>query len=205
MSEVKIYREPENESLIVNEEDRKAYNELAAELGLASKEDVEENRTPNIYLPLNATMARTLRQLCPTTSEVADYNNSTIPLEVLKVYKYCKDNKMFDFYKIWHANEDPDPILIGFNYKTENDKECGYTWNTNRAIIARWGDCAYELPELLQMGRDSVKEELLNKAMMAKTKLDGIISNTEAYANEILNGVSIRYSLDLSTKADNSI
>ena len=40
--EVKIYRELENETLIFNEQDLAKYNALASELGLATKEDVEQ-------------------------------------------------------------------------------------------------------------------------------------------------------------------
>jgi hypothetical protein len=46
--EVKIYREPENEALILDEIQLAEYNDLALELGFATQENAEEQNVPNM-------------------------------------------------------------------------------------------------------------------------------------------------------------
>jgi hypothetical protein len=184
--EVKIYREPENEALILDEVQLAEYNDLASELGFATTQNVEEQNVPNIYISLNTAMEKQLKAICPVKVDADKYNKSTIPLEVLKVYKFAKDNKMFDGFHIWYNDVDPDPMLIGWNWRSESDKEKGYTWCINRFLIARWGDCALELPELLELGFQKMKQELLDKAQSAIDKCNAVLSNPDLHVRKIL-------------------
>lgn len=184
--EVKIYREPENEALILDEVQLSEYNDLALELGFATQENVEEQNVPNVYVSLNNAMEKQLKAVCPMKVDADKYTKSTIPLEVLKVYKFAKDNNMFDGFHIWYNDVDPDPMLIGWNWKSERDKEKDYTWNLNRFLIARWGDCALELPELLELGFQKMKQELMDKAQSAIDKCNSVISNPDLHVRKIL-------------------
>lgn len=184
--EVKIYREPENEALILDEDQLAEYNDLALELGFTTTQNVEEQNVPNIYVSLNLAMEKQLKAVCPMKVDADKYTKSTIPLEVLKVYKFAKDNKMFDGFHIWYNDVDPDPMLIGWNWKSESDKEKNYTWNLNRFLIARWGDCALELPELLGLGFQKMKQELIDKAVAAVDKCNSVISNPDLHVRKIL-------------------
>ena len=184
--EVKIYREPENEALILDEVQLAEYNDLALELGFATTENAEEQNVPNVYVSLNNAMEKQLKAVCPVKVDAEHYNKSTIPLEVLKVYKFAKDNKMFDGFHIWYNDVDPDPLLIGWNWRSATDKEKGYTWNLNRFLIARWGDCALELPELLELGFQKMKQELVDKAIAAVDKCNSVISNPDLHVRKIL-------------------
>ena len=188
--EVKIYREPENEALILDEVQLAEYNDLALELGFATTQNVEEQNVPNIYVSLNLAMEKQLKAVCPMKVDADKYNKSTIPLEVLKVYKLAKDNKMFDGFHIWYNDVDPDPMLIGWNWKSEQDKEKGYTWNLNRFLIARWGDCALELPELLELGFQKMKQELMDKAQSAIDVCNSVLSNPDIQVRKILSNTA---------------
>jgi hypothetical protein len=184
--EVKIYREPENEALILDEDQLAEYNDLALELGFATQENVEEQNVPNVYISLNNAMEKQLKAVCPMKVDADQYNKSTIPLEVLKVYKFAKDNNMFDGFHIWYNDIDPDPMLIGWNWKSDRDRENGYTWNLNRFLIARWGDCALELPELLELGFQKMKQELMDKAQSAIDVCNSVLSNPDIHVRKIL-------------------
>lgn len=188
--EVKIYREPENEALILDEVQLAEYNDLALELGFATTQNVEEQNVPNIYVSLNLAMEKQLKAVCPMKVDADKYNKSTIPLEVLKVYKFAKDNKMFDGFHIWYNDVDPDPMLIGWNWKSEQDKEKGYSWNLNRFLIARWGDCALELPELLELGFQKMKQELMDKAQSAIDVCNSVLSNPDIQVRKILSNTA---------------
>lgn len=202
--EVKIYRELENETLILNESDLQQYNELALELGLATKENKEDNNCPVVYPILNEAMQRQLRALCPSESLIEKYTRSTIPLEILTVYKFCKDNKMFDEVKIWFDDKQLDPLVIGYNWIDEESKRKGYTWQKNKYLIARWGDCAKEIPQLLLEGFERIKLELVEKAMVANEKCNSILANPDIYTRKIVNGNASDMSIDLRTDGDNT-
>jgi len=188
--EVKIYREPENESLILDENQLAEYNDLALELGFATQSNVEEQNVPNIYVSLNNAMEKQLKAVCPVKVDADQYTKSTIPLEVLKVYKFAKDNKMFDGFYIWYNDVDPDPLLIGWNWQSELAKEKNYTWQVNRFLIARWGDCALELSELLDLGFNKMKQELIDKAKSSIDKCNSVINNPDLYVRQILSNTT---------------
>lgn len=198
--EVKIYREPENEALILDEDQLAEYNDLALELGFATTQNVEEQNVPNIYVSLNNAMEKQLKAVCPMKVDAENYNKSTIPLEVLKVYKFAKYNKMFDGFHIWYNDVDPDPMLIGWNWKSESDKKNNYTWCIDRFLIARWGDCALELPELLELGFQKMKQELIDKATSAIDKCNSVISNPDLHVRKILsNNMESDISLNITS------
>lgn len=197
--EVKIYRELENESLILNESDLKTYNELASALGLATKENANANNCPVVYPVLNEAMQRQLKALCPSSENIENYTRSTIPLEILTVYKFCKDNNMFDDVKVWYDDKQLDPLLIGYKWANAEAKEKGYNWLKTKYLIARWGDCAKEIPELLQEGFERVKLQLVEKALVAKEKCNSIMANPDIYTRKIINGNAFDMNIDLGT------
>jgi len=203
--EVKIYREPENESLILNNEQLAEYNELAAKLGLQTKEKQGENKIPNVYVCLNIAMQKQLQALCPMVEKASKYTRSTIPLEILKVYEFAKENKMFDGFQIWYNDIDPDPLLIGWKWQNEEAKEKDYTWKKDRFLIARWGDCALEMSELLELGFNNLKQQLQDKAKEAISKSKNILEDTDVYVRKILSEKTSDMNIDLNTSANNNI
>jgi len=203
--EVKIYREPENESLILNNEQLAEYNELAAKLGLQTKEKQGENKIPNVYVCLNIAMQKQLQALCPMVEKASKYTRSTIPLEILKVYDFAKENKMFDGFQIWYNDIDPDPLLIGWKWQNEEAKEKDYTWKKDRFLIARWGDCALEMSELLELGFNNLKQQLQDKAKEAISKSKNILEDTDVYVRKILSEKTSDMNIDLNTSANNNI
>jgi len=181
--EVKIYREKENEALLIDDNQLQRYNELIKDLGMP---EVKENSKPSVYQPLNSAMQRQLITLCPMVVDAFEYNYSTIPVEVLEVLDYCKKNNVFDGYQIWYDDKDPDPLLIGWNWMDEEAKKKDYTWKKNRSLIARWGDCALEMPELLQKGSDRIKLILTDMFMEHKTIVNNVLDNPDLYVRKIL-------------------
>jgi hypothetical protein len=145
-------------------------------------------------------MQKQLKALCPMQDETENYHRSTIPVEVLRVLKYAKEHKMFDGYYIWYDNTKPDPILIGWTYLTEESRRKGYTWNVNRYLMARWGDCALEIPELLELGYQRIKQEFTDKANNVLVTCNAILTNPDTCVRKVLSGqmsdVSIRTAAD---------
>lgn len=200
--EVKIYREPENEALILNEEQLAEYHQLTAELGLQVAEQ-QDQKVPNVYTFLNSAMTKQLHAICPKHVEVEDYRKSTIPVEVLKVLKFVKEQNMYEGYQIWYNDIEPDPLLIGWNYSNDTAREKQYSWQKDRFLIARWGDCAVELPELLQIGFDKLKQELIDKAKQAISTCNSVITDPDIYVRKILSEQAVN--VDLTTISSSTI
>jgi hypothetical protein len=202
---VKIYREPENESLIMGDEELSEYNSIALELGLQTKENVEQEKVPNVYLCLNTFQKKSMKVLCPSMEEISKYKRTTIPLEVLRVYKFAKEHEMFEGFQIWYNDTKPDPLLIGWKFSSEEAREKEYIWQKDHFLLARWGDCALELPELLSLAFSSLKEELLDKVKQSIQKCKNISEDPDVYVRKILKGENFDMTINLSTAADNSI
>lgn len=174
-TQVKVYREEENELLVIDEAQESKYNELMSELGIEKAKS--DSKKPSVYIPLNNFTHNCLRVLCPNSTEYKHYNKSTIPLEVLEIISYCEDNKIFDKLYIYSDTTEPDPVLIGATYTSEESRQKEYSWNMNYQLIARWGDCAYELPELVEMAKQRVAKKL--KSIMADVK--GMMASFNEY------------------------
>ncbi len=188
--EVKIYREPENVGLLLNEDELAEYQQLAEELGIP---EVKSGKTPSVYQTLNTVQVRALQALCPASTSLESYSRSTIPVEVLRAIKFIKENEMFDFIKVWYDDKNPDPIIVGEKYRTQSDRDNGYTWNTEKILIARWGDCAYELPELVEMGKARLKQEFTEKAIDVQSKIESFLAHPELYINKYLSEGRINF------------
>jgi hypothetical protein len=188
--EVKIYREPENVGLLLNEDELAEYQQLAEELGIP---EVKNGKTPSVYQTLNTVQVRALEALCPAKIGLESYSRSTIPVEVLRAIKFIKENEMFDFIKVWYDDKNPDPIIVGEKYRTTSDRDNGYTWNTEKILIARWGDCAYELPELVEMGKARLKQEFTEKAIDIQSKIESFLTHPELYINKYLSEGRINF------------
>ena len=201
--EVKIYREPENEALILDEAQLAEYHELTAELGLQVVTQEEKQQVPNVYTFLNTAMTKQLHAICPMHVNVEDYKKSTIPVEVLKVLKFAKEQNMYEGYQIWYNDTEPDPLLIGWKYSTSEAREKKYNWMKDRFLIARWGDCAMELPELLQVGFDKLKQELVDKAKQAISTCNAVVSDPDIYVRKLLSDQAV--DIDLTTTSSSTI
>ena len=190
MTQVKIYREPENEHLIMDEEALTEYHRLTAELGIPA---VKPEKVPNVYQPINQAQARILTALCPTAVKVTAYTKSTIPVEVLQTIKFAQDMEMFDWMEVWYDDKAPDPIIIGKNYMSEDDRAKGYNWKMHYTLVARWGDCAYEFLDLLELGTKRIIQNLTNEAKEIKQLVDMFLAEPEVHAQKFIQNGTIIY------------
>lgn len=187
---VKIYREPENEHLILDEEALTEYHRLTAELGIPA---VKADKVPNVYQPINQSQVRILTALCPMSAKITDYTKSTIPVEVLQTIKFAQDMEMFDWMEVWYDDKAPDPMIIGKNFMSEDDRAKGYNWRTHHTLVARWGDCAYEFLELLELGRKRIIQNLTNEAKEIKQLVDLFLAEPELHAEKFIQNGTITY------------
>ena len=185
MTEVVIYRENENVGLIYDDVELARHRELSENLGIPVPQD---NKVPNVYTVLNEAMHKQLKALCPATRDAVKYTRSTIPIEVLQALKFAKDNNMFESIEIWFDDIKPDPLLIGVKPLD------GSNWQKQYYLIARWGDEALELPELLKLGTERIKQRLIDSAVKLNILCNSIIGNPDMYTREVISGKLSSYS-----------
>jgi hypothetical protein len=109
MMEITIFK---NDSLIDTVMDETKYKEwlrLSESLGIEHDNQVR----PIPFLLLNQRMVKMFQVLCPVMVKLGSYNREPIPLEVLKVAKFCDDESFFAHMEIWYDDKSPDPVLIG--------------------------------------------------------------------------------------------
>jgi hypothetical protein len=181
--QVKVYREPENEHLILDENALAEYHRLTEELGIPA---VKPEKVPNVYQPLNNAQVRILTALCPASVKITAYTKSTIPVEVLQTIKFAQDMEMFDWMEVWYDDKAPDPMIIGKGYQSEEDRNKGYSWRMHHTLIARWGDCAYEFVDLLELGRKRVMQNLLIDAKELKQLVDMFLAEPEVHVEKFI-------------------
>ena len=188
-TEVKIYREQETEELVLDSTQEEKYNSLMQELGIEKPN--KGQKKPSVYLPLNDFTHNCLQILCPQKSNYKNYKASTIPVEVLEVIAYCEENKLFDKLYIYSDTTDPDPVLIGENYMSDEDREKDYSWRMNRFLIARWGDCAFELPELVEKAKQRVEKKIKHFYSEIKGQISSFESYPEGFIESCIAGKQI--------------
>jgi hypothetical protein len=181
--EIKIYREPENEHLILDENALAEYHRLTEELGIPA---VKPEKVPNVYQPINLAQARILGALCPMSVKITAYTKSTIPVEVLQSIKFAQNMEMFDWMEVWYDDKAPDPMIIGKSYQSEEDRVKGYNWRMHHTLVARWGDCAYEFLELLELGRQRIIQNLTNEAKEIKQLVDMFLAEPEVHTEKFI-------------------
>jgi hypothetical protein len=190
---VKVYREPENESLVLNEEELADYHNLIESLGLKNSVVVEDRKCPNVYINLNDDAQKLLRAVCPRGEKIESYVRTTIPLEVLKVYEFAKKNEMFDYCEIWYDDKAPDPMLVGFRYSSEERRQDKSTWNGIYSLLARWGDEALELDQLMQLGYGKIKQSIIDKAEETLSLCRDIKENPDLHVRKYMKGTLQSY------------
>lgn len=183
--EVKIYREPENTALLLDEEQLIEYNALISELGISGA-PATPNKVPSVYIPLNTVQKRTLQEICRATVGYKEYKRSTIPVEVLRVIKLAEDHKMFDFIEIWFDEKNLDPMVVGKSYRSESDRKNEYSWNMNDSLIARWGEAALEFEALLALGFERGMQRMKDEAKSLLMKCQNFLAEPETFTRKAL-------------------
>lgn len=173
-----IFIEPELETL---HEDGEEWQSICQELQLnnqlAKTGKVERVGAP--YMKMDPRTERLFEILCPVSTTIEEYTASTIPLDVLKEVKRCKDNQWFPMIMVWYDDKSPDPIVIGY----EKDQYQGHKY-----MIARWGDEILPFEQLFTKAIDRLRDAYRRALSMlisdCKTRLEDVDGEIKAYINQ---------------------
>lgn len=111
--------------------------DIIERLGLAGQKrlSVPETRTRCPYRQMTADEHFVFSMVCPSRAKPEDYEAGPIPLRVLQIIAWAKDNPIFKRLEIWYANSASlkDPVLVGVVAGRNN-------WEENIFLLARWAD-----------------------------------------------------------------
>jgi hypothetical protein len=125
--------------------------ELAESLGLKGQRQLSnpETLTRIPYPKLTAIQRLVFETLFPHKSPVEEYGEGIIPLRVLQVIAYCRQNNLYRRIEVWHPEPGKrDPVLIG------TQREHSYSWsNGEDFLLARWGDALETFEALVEKAK----------------------------------------------------
>ena len=173
MIRTEIFVEPELEEL-VQPENAAEWRSVCEELGLETQLSLTRNDSSAgpPYLKVDPKTERIIMTLCPRKVKLSEYKESTIPTEVLKEAKRCKDNGWYDELYVAYDDRSPDPFLLG------KIKHPQYDWLSTYHMIARWGDELLPWEQLEQKAvarmKDSYKKALERLRNECATRLQDV-------------------------------
>jgi hypothetical protein len=207
----------ETQELIYDNEKLDQWNDLVSELGLTGQTQiVKKEKSPIPYLFVNAPMARVFETLCPRKVDIAKYNVTPIPVEILSLAALSKREGHFNKIEIWYDDETPDPFCIGTIgeyrvidnkwgtagvFKTHDEAEAfklegGHLYNNfnevGKYLIGRWGDVKMSLDALTAKAKvlfaAKKKDELNQRIKDAQRELEDLeIDTNKAFGHAMPN------------------
>lgn len=131
------------------------WNEKVDELGLSGQKTVvKTGKSPIPFLWMNDAIVHTFEILCPTRSDINEYNKTPIPVELLEVVSLCVKENYFEKIKVWYNEKQKDPVIVG--YVQKEGKDLG-GWDLNywgqKYLIGRWADVKASLDQLIERAR----------------------------------------------------
>lgn len=180
---IETYIIEETQELIYDGDKLKEWNDIVSELGLTGQNKITNgNKSPIPFLPINATMQNILKELCPATVRIENYNLTPVPLEILKLVALARREGHFKLVEIWYDERSKDPVCVGETnpyfvdnqnghkmteygtFATDQDckdfiKEKGleghkpYRYGGEKYLIGRWADVKQSFDELAERAK----------------------------------------------------
>lgn len=158
---VEIFVIEETAELIYDGEALEKWNKYVEELGLTGQKTiVKKDKSPIPFMHLKTSLKNVFETLCPTKMDVDKYNVTPIPLEILDVIALSKNEGYFEKIQIWYDNKSPDPVCIGMNYASAEDRKKGYTFAMEHYLLGKWADVKRSFSELTKLATQRyIKEQ----------------------------------------------
>lgn len=133
------------------------WNEKVSELGLEGQKEVlvVKDKSPIPFMWMNDALIATFETLCPTKVDVAKYNKTPIPLEILDLVSLSRNEGYFYKMEIWYNEKEKDPVCIGYAENIENTNPDPWykQYYAKKYLIGRWADVKASLDTLTNRAR----------------------------------------------------
>jgi len=139
--ETKIYLIEEHQDMLFDGESIDKWNELIDKLGLENqKKFTDGTKSPMPFPRMTNAQDTIYTAILETKVEYKRYSSEVIPLRVLEMIDFCEREKHFDLIEIWYSEKNPDPLVVGRIYTSDEYRQKNYTWSMTNYLIAQWGD-----------------------------------------------------------------
>jgi len=154
--------------------------EIIEKLGLKGQQKLTnvETGTRHPYRKMTSLEQIVFGLHCPHNTELSEYDSGPIPLRVLQVAAYCKENEFYPRIEIWHPQDAKlDPVLVG--------RSMPESWRGELFLLARWGEVWKDFAQLAIEAKAIWLAQ--RKAQFAKmrSELAGDESALEQIADEV--------------------
>ena len=157
----KLFLIEEHEAQMFDSSETEKWLELVEQLGLENQASLIKDNKSALPFPMmteaeNAIYSTLLdRQVGYKT-----YSREAIPLAVLSLIALSEAEKYFDTIEIWFSEKNPDPLVVGKRYTSEEARKEGYSWRMGAYKIAQWGAKFLPMGKLLPLYEAFKREEL---------------------------------------------
>ncbi len=153
--------------------------EIIERLGLEGQKklSIPETKTRCPYRQMTKDEHFVFSQVCPQKCDPVKYAAGGIPLRVLQIISWAKENPIFKRLEIWYADSASlkDPVLVGY---IQNGT---YSWQEDIFLLARWAD---ELLPVEVLMPDAYKKWWTNKQVTWKKDLAEL--QQKLFSHEVL-------------------
>ena len=154
---VETFLVEETINLIHDGEALQRWNDKVAELGLEGQKEVlvVKDKSPIPFMWMNDATIATFEVLCPTKVDVAKYNKTPIPLEILDLVALSRNEGYFYKMEIWYNEKEKDPVCVGYAENPENSNRDKWyiDYYAKKYLIGRWADVKASIDALTKRAR----------------------------------------------------
>jgi hypothetical protein len=139
--------------------------ELCEKLGLAGQLELSNKETDTRfpYPKLTAVQQTVFKALFPEETALERFSSGIIPLRVLQVAAFCKEQPLIKKIVVWHPQDvKKDPVLLGRTAEYGGDY----------FLLARWGEALLPFEKLQEMALPIIKANMEEKAAEIRASLE---------------------------------
>lgn len=177
--ETKLFLIDEHKETIFEGAEIEKWKALVDELGLVEQAKlIEGNKSPLPFPVMTEAQQVVYSAILDNHVDYKQFTGEAIPLSVLSLIAFAEKEKHFVKIEIWHSRQNPDPLVVGLNWGSEDDKKNDYYWRMIPSLIAQWGPKIKPLSELLPL-YDTYKRSELDQSY--KNQIQQHERNMEKY------------------------
>jgi hypothetical protein len=174
--ETKLFLIEEHKETIFEGSEIEKWKALVDELGLTEQAKlIEGNKSPLPFPVMTEAQQAIYSIVLETRTNYKHFQNEAIPLSILSLIAFCEKEHHFEKIEIWYSRQNPDPLVVGLNFASDEDKRLGYDWRMIPSLIAQWGAKIKSIKELLPFydayERNRLEKEYQNHVQSHEQKM----------------------------------
>jgi hypothetical protein len=160
--EKKSFLIEEHQEVIFDNDKLEEWKALAEELGATGQLELTDKKNKSssmVPFPVMTEAEATIYgELFNQKQPYKKFRAEAIPIEGLSLIALAEKENYFDSIQVWYSTDNPDPIIVGKRFRSDNDRENGYDWNMFKYWVFQWGAKLKPLADLVPIYDKYVRE-----------------------------------------------